>query len=164
VLVGGKQWVSGGWLDVLVQGLADAIVAPAGTSTGGTAPPMVVSLLSSPQMVPAGAGTYSLGQFHFDPSWVGTKSLVFAADARVSDDAETGTLVLWDLVADEAITGSLGFTGSLDFQHDSVTLTVGSGSGEVKLTARLYEVRATMSGAALGSRYLSLANVNLEVV
>lgn len=138
-------------------GKLDAWVTP--SSGGGR----VVALLSSSHLILSGGATYALGQFYIDPAWATGMSMRFCAEARITDAAETGSLVLWDLVADEAITGSLAFTGSLDFEHDAAALTVGAGAGEIKLTARLYEIRAAMSGAGLATRYMDLANAYVEV-
>lgn len=138
------------------------------TRTGGTVVGAAIisgrhiPVLSSPQTILAGGGTVALGQVWFDPSWVPAgKSLRLGGVARVSDAAEDGAIDLWDLVAAEAITGGLDYTGSLDTLHDSAALTVGAGAGEVKLAAQLYEIRATMSGAAPG--YMAISNVYLEV-
>jgi hypothetical protein len=128
---------------------------------GGGAVGRVLSLLSSPQQIPSDGATYAFGPFYFDPTWVSpSQHLRLATEARVDDIAQTGSVRLWDTVANESVSAILAFTGSLDYLHLTDSLTIGAAPGNVKLTARLYEIRVTMTGVG---KFLFLANSYLEI-
>jgi hypothetical protein len=125
----------------------------------------VTTLLASPQIVRAEWGTYGLGQFYFEPSMIPSgMGLHLSVDARISsvNPAYALEVEMWDLDNQEAVTGTLSFSADLDFQNQSVALTVGAAAGNIKNVATNYEIRAVITGVTTGV-YGQIANVRLEM-
>ena len=124
--------------------------------------PFRIPLLASPITAPGDMGTWSGGQYLLDTAILPAgRSLRLVAVGRTSDIALTGTIVLWDLQASEAASPVMSFVGTLDFQTQTVALTIGVGAGKIKAGSRLYEVQVT-AGGVLPINFMQAANVFIE--
>lgn len=132
-------------------------------STGGGGNSLIRVVAGSYQVLGT-EGTRAIGQFYFNPSWITAgKSTRICYVGAVSDAANTGTIKLYNLTDAEFVTGTtLTITGSTAYSYQaSGALTVGAAAGNLKNTAKLYEVQfSTDGGTELD--ILMLSTVYLE--
>jgi hypothetical protein len=131
---------------------------------GGGGSAVVPFQLTDTESTDATSGLLAVGQIDFDPSeYVGATTFEFFATFSVTSGALTGSVALYNVTDAEVVTGTL-FTGSntTPARQGSGPLTVGPLAGNLKPTARIYEVRLAVSGSlptdiiTLGSAYLKI--------
>jgi len=140
-----------------VQGAIDEIAA--------IAAPVIPFMLVSNEATDATSGTLALGQIEFDPSeYAGATLFEFLATLSVSGGTLTGTVGFYNVTDAELVTGTaLTTTSTTPVRIGSGALTVGAAAGNLKSTAKVYEVRLSVTGTlptdivTLGSAYLKIS-------
>lgn len=123
-----------------------------------------VPVLASSQTNDATSGVKAVGQINFDPSGlVGRKFIAFQATCWVSNALLTGNVHLYNLTDGEVVTGTnFSFSNTTPGPQSSPPLTVGVNPGDIKPTAKVYEVRISVSGT-LPTDVVSLGTANLLI-
>jgi len=102
--------------------------------------------ITDAQSTDATSGVSALGQFGLaGASFSSSVALTFESVMSVSDGALTGTLILYNLTDAEVVATQT--TSSTTPVAQTTTLTVGAAAGNIKLPAKIYEVRLSVSGA-----------------
>jgi hypothetical protein len=140
-----------------VQGAIDEIAV--------IAAPVIPFMLVSNEATDATSGTLALGQIEFDPGeYAGATVFEFLATFSVSGGTLTGTVSLYNVTDAEIVTGTTLTTASTTpVRLGSGALTVGAAAGNLKSTAKVYEVRLSVTGTlptdivTLGSAYFKIS-------
>ena len=93
-----------------------------------------------------------LGAFSFDPTQYTGSVIKFEVVLAVSNVAWTGTAKLFNVDDTEFVTSSTLSTSATTPTKLSATLTLGNGAGELKLSAKVYEVWVYNDGAVAGDQ------------
>jgi hypothetical protein len=105
--------------------------------------------IADTQSTDATSGTLSVGQFSFNPAaYPAGTGFNLTVTFSVSDGALTGQVLLYNVTDGEVVTNSTLTTSSTapDGQT-SLALPVGGAAGDLKLSAKVYEARISVSGA-----------------
>ena len=102
--------------------------------------------ITESQSTDATSGTSALGQFTLDGSaWASSTTLQLQSVMSVSDGALTGTLILYNLTDAEVVATQT--TSSTSPVSQSTPLTIGAAVGDIKTSAKTYEIRLSVSGS-----------------
>lgn len=104
-------------------------------------------LVAGKEIVDNPSGTVVLGQFVYDASLYTAKYSTFKFRVVASVTAtRTGTVTLYNLTDGETVATLNSITATSPTKYES-TLTVGTGAGNLKTSEKIYEVRASVTGA-----------------
>jgi len=124
----------------------------------------VTSMLVSDEATDATSGTSAKGQIEIDPSgYPQGSTFEFLSTFSVSSGALTGTVSLYNVTDAELVVGTqLNTSSTTPVNQGSGPLTVGVAAGNLKPTARIYEVRFLVSGS-LPTDIISLGSASLRI-
>jgi hypothetical protein len=102
--------------------------------------------ITDTETVDAPTALKAVGQFSMNAANFGSAStFIFRSAFHVSSGALTGTVTLYNLTDGEVVASFA--TSSTTPQAQEANLTVGVGVGDLKTSARIYEVRISVTGA-----------------
>jgi len=122
-------------------------------------------LLTETQATDAVSGTLVVGQFQFNASsYPDGTEFRLTSTFHVSDGSLTGTVLLYNLTDAETVTNST-LTSSLTAPDSQVSsaLPVGAGAGQLKTSAKTYEVRISVTGT-LPVDMVTVGSVSLAIL
>lgn len=113
-------------------------------------PREISTTVSSTAQVDGITSLVSSGQFRFDPGEYGiNQTFYIEVGISTSDAAFTTTVYMYNCTDSEAVTGtSLTTTNTSPTLYRSGAITVGAAAGNIKNSAKVYEIRLSTDAAA----------------
>lgn len=138
-------------------------------TTEGRDMPQNQALLDNWELVHPSTGPMALSQFQFNPAdWQGTRSFTLVATMYVSGATAgsglTGRIKLRNITDSEDVTSTtLDVTATTPTTVTSGALTVGTASGNLKSSAKTYELRLQLVGSADVTDTVQVGTVYMKV-
>lgn len=120
--------------------------------------------ITDAQATDATSGPLSVGQFEFNAgNYPSGTNFLFTVVSQVSNGALTGSVQLYNVTDGEVVTNtSLSTSSTSPDGQVSASIPVGAAAGDLKTSAKVYEVRLSVSGS-LATDIVSLGSAALII-